>query len=203
MIFAASLALLRSWPLRSGGYAVSLLPGVAFLAGILPEQALIYLKQKIGLFTKAKEANELDLGMIEGHNLFHKVKLGELGIDNSQNLAEANLVDLLLRSCFSTCQLIDWILQAKLHIHFKDDIAKIRRAGLRTAVDFQANCSTADQQSALARHTGIPEIALKIMNESLKRDPSIAALADLRRRVNTYAGPSTYSAPKLMAVAER
>jgi hypothetical protein len=199
MIFAACLALLLSWPLRSAGEAASALPGIAFLAGILPEQAFIYLKEKIGLFSKTKDADALDLGMIEGLNLFHKVKLSELGIDNSQNLAEANLIDLLLRSSFSTCQLIDWILQAKLHVHFKDDIAKIRSAGVRTAVDFQAKCATAEQQSVLAQHTQIPEIALKIIHESLKQDASIAALADLRRRVNTYRTGATQPAKSMSA----
>jgi hypothetical protein len=59
--------------------------------------------------------------MIEGINVFHKVRLGEVGIDNVQNLAEANVIGLLLKTPFNPSQLIDWIAQAKLYLYFKDD----------------------------------------------------------------------------------
>jgi hypothetical protein len=195
MVYATCLALLISWPIRSALDSATILPGIAFMAGILPEQAFLYLKQKtFGRFSKP-EANELDLGMIEGLNLFHKLKLGEVGVDNSQNLAEANLIDLLLRTSFSTNQIIDWILQAKLHVHLKDHMLVIRKTGIRTAADF---LDTAAQEAEISEQTKIPSLTLKTIRHILERDVSIPNLDALRRRINSYS-PGVSSPGKLAA----
>ena len=100
MIFASLVALVLSWFLKDLPGREHTLPVIAFLTGMLPEQAVLYLQDKSKIFsnTGAMRSRELPLTMIEGINTFHKVRLGEVAIDNSQNLAEANLIELLLRT---------------------------------------------------------------------------------------------------------
>ncbi len=124
VIFASLVALMLSFVLNSlpsRAYTGELLPVVAFLAGMVPEQALVYIRDKVGIFSRSREetADELPLDMIEGINAFNKVRLGEVEVDNSQNLAEANLIDLLLKTPFNAEKLVDWIAQAKLLLYFK------------------------------------------------------------------------------------
>lgn len=49
---------------------------------------------KAFVYRTESRADELPLDMIEGISLFHKSQLNEVGIDNAQNLAQANLVKL-------------------------------------------------------------------------------------------------------------
>ncbi len=117
MVYAALLSLMLSFLLLAAlpiSPSDKLIYVVAFLTGMLP------------------------LDMIEGINGFHAARLSEVGVDNAQNLAEANLLDLLLRTPFNPGQLIDWIAQAKLYAYFKADIEKLRRVGIRTIFDFRS-----------------------------------------------------------------
>src|SRR6266487_5574137 len=84
-------------------------------------------------------ADDLPLEMIEGINIAHKIRLNEIGIDNAQNLAEANLLELLIRTPFKPRLLIDWIGQARLYIYFKNDIVNLRKSGIRTIIDLKTS----------------------------------------------------------------
>ena len=102
IIFASLVALVLSWFLEGTPGKEHILPVVSFLTGMLPEQALLYLQERSRIFANAGAARsrELPLTAIEGINTFHKVRLGEVAIDNVQNLAEVNLMELLLRTPF-------------------------------------------------------------------------------------------------------
>ena len=149
---------------------------MSFLTGMLPEQALLYLQERSRIFANAGAARsrELPLTAIEGINTFHKVRLGEVAIDNVQNLAEVNLMELLLRTPFPANQLIDWIAQAKLQVFLKDDLEKLRGIGIRNAFDFVAEGP--ERLDAIAAETGLSKVRLEIVSQRLNDDPAIPAL---------------------------
>ncbi|MFQ5577004.1 MAG: hypothetical protein ACE5G8_08465 [Anaerolineae bacterium] len=181
IMFSALVALmlsffLEAFPTRQ--YSHSILPVIAFLTGMFPQQMLYYLKERVRkiLGQKDERSHELSLDMIEGINAFHMVRLGEEGIDNGQNLAEANVTDLLRRTPFNATQLIDWIAQAKLYVYFKSDIDKLRRAGVRTVFDFRLACSQKKQIEQLAAETGLSALALTLVYQVVKNDEAVANL---------------------------
>jgi len=186
MIFASLVALVLSWLLKDMPAREHTLPVIAFLTGMLPEQALLYLQDRSKIFSRDASARsrELPLTMVEGINTFHKVRLGEVAIDNSQNLAEANLVELLLKTPFPPNQVIDWIAQAKLHVFMKDDIEKLRAIGIRNAFDFVAECS--HSMEAVVAETRLSRVQLSIVYDRLNEDPAIPALWRFRSLLSGF-----------------
>lgn len=53
----------------------------------------------------------------EGINLYHRARLMEEGVENIENLAHHDLVDLILRTRIPVSVLIDWVDQAILYLH--------------------------------------------------------------------------------------
>jgi len=111
IVFASLLSLMLSYTLETlptAGYTRELLPAIAFISGMLPDNTFRYMKERISTFieTGMKASHDLPLEMIEGINVFHKLRLGEVGIDNAQNLAESNLIELILKTPFNPSQLI-------------------------------------------------------------------------------------------------
>jgi hypothetical protein len=186
MIFASLVALVLSWLLKDLPGRDHTLPVIAFLTGMLPEQAVHYLQDKSKIFSNSEAARirELPLTMIEGINTFHKARLGEVAIDNSQNLAEANLIELLLRTPFPANQVIDWIAQAKLHVFVKDDIEKLRALGIRNAFDFVAE--SAAGLDAIAAETQLSKVRLSVVYHRLSEDPAIPALWRFRSLLSGF-----------------
>jgi hypothetical protein len=186
MVFASLVALVLSWLLQASPGRDYVLPVVAFLAGMLPEQALVYLQEKSKIFAnqRATHSNELPLMMIEGINTFHKGRLGEVGIDNSQNLAEANVIELLLRTPFPANQIIDWIAQAKLHVFVKEDIEKLRAVGIRNAFDFVTEGGEKIEEIVAA--SGLSRVQLAIVYERLNSDPAVPALWRFRALLSGF-----------------
>lgn len=92
------------------------------------------------------------LSRLQGLNFWYEARLTEEGIDDMQNLASANLVDLMLHTRAPVQRLVDWVDQACLHLHLptgeesgrKDPagpdtpILRLRRLGIRTATDLEA-----------------------------------------------------------------
>ena len=188
MVYAALLSLMLSFLLLALPFPHSsqVLPVVAFLTGMLPDQALVYLREKIPIFSGAGHASaEMPLDMIEGINAFHAVRLGEVGVDNAQNLAEANLLELLLKTPFNAAQLIDWIAQAKLYAYFKADIEKLRRVGIRTIFDFKGACGAREQLLRIATEAGASELALTVVYAQIKDDRGIERLFEFRTLLGT------------------
>lgn len=189
MIYAAFLSLMLSFLLESvptREYTREILPVVAFLTGMLPEQALVYIREQVGIFSerKASKAYDFPLQMIEGINMFHRIRLSEVGIDNAQNLAEANIVELLLKTPFNPLQLIDWMAQAKLYIYFRSDIEALRLAGIRTVFDLCQICDNKQFTDQLAADTGLSTISLNIVCQRLREDKSVIRLHEFENKLN-------------------
>jgi len=183
MIYATSVAIILTYLLEalpSGDYSKEMIPVVSFLAGVMPEHAFLYVRDKVMMFSASRrtQAAALPLSMIEGITLFHKVRLSEIGVDNAQNLASANLVELLLKTPYNPSQLIDWIAQAHLYIYFKEQIITLRKFGIRTIFEFLTVCSAEEKLVALAQETGISQTRLAVAWEQLQGDTGARKLME-------------------------
>ena len=112
---------------------------VAFFIGLFPSAGLRLVQRIVTavIGTVSQGFNEpLPLSQLDGLNAYHEDRLLLEGIENMQNLASANTVDLILRTRFTVEQIIDWMDQALLQIHTRERFEDFRRSGLRTATDF-------------------------------------------------------------------
>jgi hypothetical protein len=189
MVFASLLSLMLSYTLETlptAGYTRESLPVIAFLSGMLPDNTFAYLKERVSTFIKTgmKMSHDLPLEMIEGINVFHKLRLSEVGIDNAQNLAEANLIELVLKTPFNPSQLIDWIAQAKLYVYFKDNIDRLRALGIRTVFDLHSLCDDEERLALLAEEGKISKVGLNIVCGRLKDDETTLRLFEFRRKLS-------------------
>lgn len=189
MVFASTLSLMLSYLLETLPGASSTresLPFIAFMSGMLPDNTFSYLKERLSsiIGSGKQTAHDLPLEMIEGINVFHKLRLSEAGIDNAQNLAEANLIDLVLKTPFNPNQLIDWIAQARLYVYFKDDMGKLRALGVRTAFDLNALFTDDDQLTHLANEATISKTSLNIVCGRLAKDESLVRLSAFHKKLN-------------------
>ena len=175
---------IQSLNLESRKELLQLLPVIAFFTGIFPQRAMRYIQEKLLIFRRlGKGAHELSLDMIEGMNLFNKVRLAEVGIDNAQNLAEANLEELILKTPFNPRLLVDWIAQAKLYVIFKDKISGLRRAGVRTVLDLGAACE-GNGLPTLANLSEVSEEQLATVYQVISEDPDVAVMSAARKNLS-------------------
>lgn len=112
---------------------------VCFMTGIVPDVALDLIKKVAKtVASKTKIADDADPAMtkIQGLNIWHQARLAEEGIENVQNLAESDIVDLIIYTRLGVRRLLDWIDQALLCIHTGDDFVTYQNAGIHTATEF-------------------------------------------------------------------
>ena len=181
MLFSVfvSLMIYYLFPLENGAIKhPAILAVTVFISGMFPERALRYLQEKARIHptNDQAKAHPLPLAMIQGVQLFERVRLAEIGIDNAQNLAKANFIEVLLRTPFNPREVIDWIGQARLYLFFTDEIAEMRKAGVRTIFDFKKMAQTRAHLDELAKLTGISIEKLDIVTAVLDNDPDIARL---------------------------
>lgn len=147
-------------------WAVSVLPAaqssqspvlliMAFCIGIVPETAIKVIKEfmrkTVGRFSDSLDERD-PLTNLEGIDLYDRARLSEEGVDNVENLAYHNLIDLLVQTRIPARRLADMVDQAILYLHLRgsappaqsaehsDDQAPpalnyLRRYGIRTATD--------------------------------------------------------------------
>lgn len=164
----------------------SMLALYAFFAGMFPQRALQYLQDKIHFMklNEKKNAEPLPLQMIEGIGMFERTRFLEVGVDNAQNLAKSNFIELIIRTPFTPREIIDWIGQARLYIYFKEDIKHLRKAGIRTIFNLQllgTDERNFDKIASLSEE--VPLDKIKIVYEIIKEDPDINELKRAHERL--------------------
>ena len=126
----------------------------AFLIGFFPQTGMSLLKQaasmRLRAWTALKTPNglsvdsesSLPLERLDGINVYHQTRLMDEGIENVENLAHADIIELMLATRIPLSTLVDWIDQAILLIHVKEaeDMKKVRSYGIRTATDLESTC---------------------------------------------------------------
>jgi hypothetical protein len=123
------------------------LPALAFIIGIFPESALTLIQDYVNRLTARRggqDSNQYSLTKLEGMNLYDQARLMEEGIENIENLAHHNLMELIVRTRIPTVRLVDMYDQAILYLHLGEEsknendesIRKLlKNLGVRTATD--------------------------------------------------------------------
>jgi hypothetical protein len=165
------------------------LPAIAFLVGWFPDRALIFLKEQFpAIFRDKRCAHDLPLNMIEGVHTYDRARLHELGIVDAQNLASANLVELIVRTAFNPEQVIDWIGQARLYTYFKDQVSALRGQQIRTVFDLLPICGDQEMIDKLVSAAGIDGLGMRLFCDRLTDEPGVRELLEFRRRLCVAGG---------------
>ena len=123
---------------------------VAFVIGFFPLVGLQALQKTAAVLLRSvvpSLKNDYPLSDLDGLSVWYEARLLELGIEDLENLATANLVDVILHSRVPVGRLVDWLDQAHLYLHLepmtrkeRKDSARwhLRRLGIRTATALEA-----------------------------------------------------------------
>ena len=158
---------------------LSLLPVIAFFFGFYPKRATLAVERvalKI-MRNMIPEGNyrALPLSMLAGMSYSHELRLEREGFDNIENLSNGDAVDLAVRTCFSYRQLKQWIDQAWLATHLREDYPEfVRRTGIESSEELHHFLSTC----AGAKLDGVEQLAA-----GLSTDPAVSASWKLRLTV--------------------
>jgi len=102
---------------------------LAFVIGVFPESGLRWFTQQANrVLTSANAGATLPLRNILGISAWHEARLAQMGIDDAQNLATADLRRLLLTTQFDTQQIVQWIDQAILYVKVGGKLDRYRDA---------------------------------------------------------------------------
>ncbi len=146
MIFASVTALLvyhttfsLAGTTETDALQARMLPAIAFFIGMFPQRGVSWLANRLHRFAYRSKTDDqaLPLEMIEGMTFNDHARLAELGIDNCNDLADADYIPLLLKTPYAARQLIDWILQAKLCVNFGPSVKTLRKYGIRSILDLE------------------------------------------------------------------
>lgn len=195
------IVILLVWTLDllSGDSAPAQRLALAFAIGVFPHigwqalQALIKLPMKLVLPSLSQQYPLSDL---DGLNIWYESRLLEEGIEDMQNLATANLVDVMLNTRIPVERLVDWVDQSLLYLRVdkgKDnedtsDRARLRRYGVRTATDLEdvfrgskmfGNAVTTTEQF-------IQKFERVLNSDSEEPSVVLSIVATLRREPNLY-----------------
>lgn len=197
MIFAAIIALLIYQMIHAfgldpvgqeAGVGTGILPAIAFLIGIFPQRALRYMSERVNVFSSVDQPNtgSIPLEMIQGITVDDKLRLVEEGVDTVSDLANADIIRLLFTTPYTTSQLIDWLLQAKLCVLVGDDIKELRAHAVRTARDLKNFPENGERSlEVLAEETKITKNTILAAHRSISEDAAVTMLIELYDRVNS------------------
>lgn len=175
VIYAVSLALLIRFIFEDFA-ATSVAPAVFFIVGAFPERGLVYIEHHVSRipgFSEAQErvANNYPLSMIEGLSLMHRSRLKELGIDNVQNLASSDYVELLVRTPFNPETIASWVGEAKLIHIFGERAALLNNVGINDVFSFKLAYENKDiDLDTIAETTTIDKTSLEIAYQTIAAD---------------------------------
>jgi len=113
---------------------------LAFVIGIFPKRGLRWFTQRTNsvLGGAVDASSERPLEKIIGISTWHEARLSEMGIDDAQNLATADIRRLLLTTQFDTQAIIHWIDQTILYVKVGDKIDRFRDVKIATFSELRA-----------------------------------------------------------------
>ena len=153
LVSALIIAIHPLWTMQGVSQQTEL--AFAFLIGFFPELGLRALRQGVAGVMRALPIGtdeRFPLRQLDGVTIWVQARFLEEGIEDMQNLATANLVDLMLHTRMPISRLVDWIDQSFLYLRVGNgngrsaktdqgtadesgDRKLLRRYGIRTATD--------------------------------------------------------------------
>jgi hypothetical protein len=100
--------------------SISTEAAVAFVVGFFPVIAFQALQRAAATTLRVfvpQMTPDYPLNQLDGLNVWYEARLVEEGIEDMQNLATANLVDVILHTRVPVGRLVDWVDQAQLYLH--------------------------------------------------------------------------------------
>lgn len=144
-------------------WAVSILPDVqfkqspvllimAFCIGVVPETAIKviqeFMRKTVGRFSESLDERD-PLTNLDGIDLYDRARLSEEGVENIENLAYDNLIDLLVQTRIPARRLADMVDQAILYLHLRGSAAPVPPAS-DSSDRLPAAAATTDDEPASA-----------------------------------------------------
>ncbi len=168
------------------GITTSIWPVLAFLIGMFPQRGLHWLTDRLSIFSSKSHStvSERPLEMIEGMTIHDRLRLDELGIDNCFDLANTDFVPLMINTPYGARELLDWILQAKLCVHFGEAVKDLRLHSIRTIIDL----GSFDEEDIgkIAETSAATKSALLQASQYAKNDPDIQRLRAIVHKLGHF-----------------
>lgn len=175
---------MNDWPINGA-------PILFFLVGFFPQLALQYLEEKARQFLKLRkeEKTEIPLSQIQGMTDYNIYRLKELGIGDAQNLAYSD-INYLQKNWYNDRQLGDFISQAMLLIHLREDFIKFQNSGIRNIISFRhvvkdKECNT-EECEQFAKTVGIAKERLLNLYNLVTRSPMKERIEALELIINRF-----------------
>jgi hypothetical protein len=146
MTMGSVLALVCSFFFMYHKSLINTLPAISFFIGFFPSRGLLLLENlviaslnAIGAVMGKKQYKSLNMSTVPGMSFAHEIRMVREGYDTVENLALADPVDLSIRTGFSYGQLKNWISQAQLMEHLREDYQKfVSATGISCIEDLTA-----------------------------------------------------------------
>jgi hypothetical protein len=136
---------------------------VAFLAGIVPETALVLIQETVrgtvGSRSPGIDEDPDQLTKLEGIDLYDRARLFDEGVTNVESLAHHDVVELMLQTRIPVPRLVDWVDQSILYLHAgprsadqgsrTECLKALRDYGIRTATDLDNAFAGASERNEL------------------------------------------------------
>lgn len=175
---------------------------VGFGVGLFPDAALISISSRLRryLLGADERLEEFPLDLIQGISPFRKLRLFEMGMDNCENLASANAVELFLTSNLKLVEVADWIGQAQLVVLVgAKGFLALQQNGYRTVIDLH-RASHSPAGPIVAGFLNFKQEQLIDLANGLEQDPSYRRLTELRlhlcQQVQPGVGPAEAPPPQ-------
>lgn len=201
------IVVILAWVLQEiVGEQTNWLRAAVFVAGIVPETALRWIRELVRgrgpEWIKGGEDSNLTephpLSNLEGIDLYDLTRLTEEGVTNVEALAHHEFVDLVLKTRIPAPRLVDWVDQAILYLHARGDSknagdvpadtlwSRLQVYGIRTATDLQ-DASSARPESErgsffklLGKDEG-PPYRVQVILDTLEDDEWLGYIRHWRR----------------------
>jgi tetratricopeptide (TPR) repeat protein len=184
------------------GVAGGMLAIVAFALGYFPYLAVRWFNRLAftSLNIDKRRTELLPLSLIDGISDWHETRLRDTGIDDIQNLASAEIRELLVNTAFNVQEVIEWIDQATLYLYLESpEIQIFRQAKIRMTSDFCAAweaCGNDDEKKDdFGRNLQITKERLQVLHSSLVEGPNV-------HRVRNYWTRARFRVDEILNIKE-
>lgn len=165
LVIGLSLVLAFPYPSQEGAKRLVNDIGYAtfFAIGFLATDILLMILDRAQktLSFRRSSAPEAPLALIRGINLWNEYRLGEEGIENVQQLASCDVIELAVKTHYPLKTLIDWVDQATL-LHSLGTVAQVEilreKALITSAIDFAWMAPENDEDGSTTSADKVAEV---------------------------------------------